>query len=251
MHGNAAKNAHNVVLDELLTRLPSGRVLDAPCGEGFLAGRIADAGLDVVGVDIDAPANHRDWQFHRADLNFPLPVGDSTVDVVVSVEGIEHLERPFEFVRECRRVIRNGGFLIMTTPKISSLRSRWRWFMSGFHYKCKYALDEDHPSPLHHVNMLSYHKLRYMLHTNGFRIEKVTTNRIKAISWLYLPLVPFVYLFSRLVIAKARRSEIVRSLSLDVFREMMSKPLLFGELMIVVARKTGVAGTATDPGRAA
>lgn len=237
MHGNAAKNTHNVVLRELLARMTTGKVLDAPCGGGLLAARIGKAGLDVTGLDIDAPGDAVDFEFRRADLSAALPLPDAAFDGVISVEGIEHLERPFEFVRECHRVLRDDGLLIMTTPNISSLRSRWRWLLTGFHYKCKYALDESNPNPLHHINMLSYHKLRYILHTNGFRIEQVTTNRIKPISWLYLPLVPLVFVASRLAIARARPSEIDRRLSREVLAEMMKPALLFGELMIVVARK--------------
>ena len=125
----------------------------------------------------------------------------------------------------------------MTTPNISSLRSRWRWFLTGFHHKAKYALDETRPSPLHHINMLSYHALRYMLHTNGFTLEAVTTNRIKPMSWLYAPLVPLVYAASRLNIARARPQEINRELSVEVFGKMMSRELLFGELMVLIARR--------------
>jgi SAM-dependent methyltransferase len=237
MHGNAARNTHNVVLDELLARMPSGTVLDAPCGAGFLADRMRAAGLDVIGLDIVPPDSAGRFEFRRADLGGALPVPDLAVDCVVSVEGIEHLERPFEFIRECRRVLRPKGLLIMTTPNISSLRSRWRWLLTGFHYKCKYALDETDPNPLHHINMLSYHELRYILHTNGFAIEKVTTNRIKPVSWLYLPLVPLVYAVSWLVIATAKDSTINRRVSLEVLAQMMKPALMFGELMIVVAQR--------------
>jgi 2-polyprenyl-3-methyl-5-hydroxy-6-metoxy-1,4-benzoquinol methylase len=237
VHGNAAKKAHDVVLRELLARCSGGRVIDAPCGGGHLARRLSAAGLDVTGLDIDPPPPPVEFSFERADLSGALPLADATVDAFVSVEGIEHLERPFDFVRECRRVMRDDGLLVITTPNVSSLRSRWRWLLTGFHHKCKYALDENDPKPMHHVNMLSYPELRYILHSNGFRTETVTTNRIKPISWLYLPLVPIVYLVSKLVIASARPSEIVRPISNEVLREMTRPALLFGELMIFVARK--------------
>ena len=237
MHGNAAKNTHNVVLAELTARADSGRVLDAPCGTGQLAARVRDAGFRVIGLDMDEAAAVDGIEIRSADLNQPLPLADAEVDYVLSVEGIEHLERPFSFIRECNRVLRDGGTMIITTPNISSLRSRWRWFWSGFHYKCKYALDETDPTPFHHINMLSYPEMRYLLHTNGFQIEKITTNRMKAAHRLYAPFVPFVALFSRLVIWRARPSEINRPLSRSVHKEMMTRELLFGELMILVARK--------------
>jgi 2-polyprenyl-3-methyl-5-hydroxy-6-metoxy-1,4-benzoquinol methylase len=46
-------------------------------------------------------------------------------DAVVSIDGIEHIERPFDFIRECRRMIRKDGVLIISTPNLTALRSRW------------------------------------------------------------------------------------------------------------------------------
>ena len=96
-------------------------------------------------------------------------------------------------------------------------------------------LDENHPSPLHHINMFSFPKLRYLLHTCGFSIEAVTTNRIKSINWLYLPFIPLIYLASRIGIARASGGSIVPELGLEVFKQMMSAFILFGECTIVIA----------------
>ena len=96
--------------------------------------------------------------------------------------------------------------------------------------------------------MMSYHRLRYILHTNGFGMEKITTNRIKAINWLYLPLVPFVYIVSRIVIALAGDDEINRPVSREILGEMMRPALLFGELMIIVARKVNPSPVAATMG---
>ncbi len=38
------------------------------------------------------------------------------MDVVVSFETIEHLSAPLEFLQECRRVLKNRGTLICSTP---------------------------------------------------------------------------------------------------------------------------------------
>ncbi len=83
------------------------------------------------------------------------------------IDGIEHLRRPFDFIAEVRRVLRIGGEVILSTPNISSLRSRLRWLLTGHHHKCPAPLDERNPNPLHHINMISFPELRYLLHSNG------------------------------------------------------------------------------------
>ena len=50
----------------------------------------------------------------------------------IDVEGVEHLEDQFAFVRECWRVLKPGGRLLLSTPNILGLASRWRYFWTGF-----------------------------------------------------------------------------------------------------------------------
>jgi len=234
---NAGKNTHNKVLQILQGMVPTGRVMDVPSGSGAFSRRLAGLNYDVVAADV---VNHGDIEgveFHMADMNQPLPFADGSLNAITCIEGIEHLERPFDFVRECRRVLRDDGCLILTTPNTSSIRSRWRYFLTGFHNKCKYMLDETAPNPLHHIGMLSYPALRYMLHTNGFAIQKIDTNRIKGISWLYAPIALVQYVLTRLNIRKAKPADINVDLSEEVLTQMMTVPLLFGEAMVVAATK--------------
>ena len=76
-----------------------------------------------------------------------------------------------------------------------------------------------------------------MLHTNGFEIQKIDTNRIKGISWLYAPIALLQYVLTRLNIRKAKPSDINAGLSKEVLSQMMTVPLLFGEAMVVAATK--------------
>jgi hypothetical protein len=84
---------------------------------------------------------------------------------------------------------------------------------------------------------LSYPALRYMLHTSGFEIQNIDTNRIKGISWLYAPIAIVQYLLTRLNIRKAKPEDINPRLSREVLSQMMTLPLLFGETMVVAATK--------------
>lgn len=234
------KNTHNTVMDVLRSEKPSGRVMDIPSGNGVFVRRLVAAGYSAVAADIVRRDDPGDIEFHEADMNKPLPATDGSLDGITCIEGIEHLERPFDFVRECARALNDDGLLILTTPNISAIRSRWRYFLTGFHNKCKYMLDETQPNPLHHINMLSFPALRHMLHVNGFRITRVSTNRIKLINWIYLPLALVQYLVTRIEIIRAKPTDINRTLSAEVLTQMTKVPVLLGESMVIVARKRAV-----------
>ena len=66
-----------------------------------------------------------------ADLTAPLPYKAETFDVVLAVEVVEHLENPWAFMREAVRTLRPEGFLIITTPNVSSIPSRLEYLRSG------------------------------------------------------------------------------------------------------------------------
>lgn len=169
---NTSKNTHNVVAS-LLAEERSSRVLDIPSGAGAFTKRLLDQKVEVHSADIENILQVENPNFRMADMNQRLPYDDGFFDAVVCIDGIEHLERPFDFIREAFRVTRSGGSIILSTPNINSLRSRWRWFWTGHHNKCKVPLNEGRPGPLHHINMMSYQRLRYILHTSGFRIARV------------------------------------------------------------------------------
>jgi len=234
--GNAGKHTHARAFALLQGLLPSGRVLDVPCGEGSFTRRLVEAGYDVVAGDIERDPKLPAVEYSRVDMNRPLELDDASVNAVVSIEGIEHLERQFDFIRECRRVLRRDGALIITTPNISSARSRWRWLLTGFHNKCKFPLDETNPEPRHHISMISFPELRYMLHSNGFRISQVTTNRIKGISWLYVPLIPIQHVMCRWVFSRAKARDINADVNRSVLEQMMTLDVQLGETLIVSAR---------------
>jgi 2-polyprenyl-3-methyl-5-hydroxy-6-metoxy-1,4-benzoquinol methylase len=234
---NAAPNTHNVVAGLLFGEPAYRRVLDIPCGEGAFTRRCVERGLSVSAADCATFGDLDNARFDVADMNQRLPYGDDAFDAVVCIDGIEHIERPFDFVRESARVTRPGGAAIISTPNISSIRSRWRWLLTGFHAKCPSPLDEANPHPLHHINMLSLPELRYMLHASGFTITGITTNRCKPIALAYAVLVPLVYVVTWVTLMqKARRSPEGRQRNREVIRQMFGVPALFGETLIVMAR---------------
>ncbi|TQM16009.1 class I SAM-dependent methyltransferase [Pseudonocardia kunmingensis] len=89
-------------------------VLDAGCGDGALAAAAAGTALHVVGLDAAAPllrAARRHGTVVRGDVT-AFPVRDASVDAVVGVNVLDHLDRPAVALREAHRVLRPGGLLL-------------------------------------------------------------------------------------------------------------------------------------------
>jgi SAM-dependent methyltransferase len=60
--------------------------------------------------------------FVCADLNgdFASSIAPQSLDAVVAVEIIEHLENPRNLVRQAMLALKPGGYLFMTTPNVDS-----------------------------------------------------------------------------------------------------------------------------------
>jgi SAM-dependent methyltransferase len=100
-------------------------VLDAGCGEGYATALLHDAWPDVrvVGVDYDAVTTTHATRTHggeraaylRGALT-ALPLATGAADVTVSLQVLEHIWTPGDYVHELARVTRPGGVLVLSTP---------------------------------------------------------------------------------------------------------------------------------------
>lgn len=234
---NTSKNTHEKVFS-LLSQNLDKTIVDIPSGSGAFVQRLKDAGYkNILAVDIENILEIDHDNFIQGDMTKTFPLDDNSCDMVVCIDGIEHISRQFDFVSEVNRVLKDKGAVIISTPNISSLRSRWKWFITGHHHKCNSPLDENNPNPLHHIGMISYPEIRYMLHTNGLIISEVTTNRKKLINWLYLIFLPLVFISTYWVYNKTGKKQGTSEINKRIFNKMFSSDLLFGETLIVKAIK--------------
>lgn len=110
-----------------LEQLADLRILDVGCGGGLLAEPLARLGANVTAIDPsteniaiakahsarDPLTAHIDY---RACTVEDLVAEKATFDVVVSLEVIEHVENPLQFVRHCAACVKQGGgSLVLST----------------------------------------------------------------------------------------------------------------------------------------
>ena len=103
---------------------PGMKVLDLGCGDGTTAVPEAQAGADVLGVDIAsnlvAAGNRRAKELGLANLRFEegdatglTNLADRRFDLVVSIFGAMFAPKPFDVAKEMVRVTKPGGRIVM------------------------------------------------------------------------------------------------------------------------------------------
>lgn len=117
---------------ELLGGIRGKNALEVGCGNGDFALHLAGLGCNLTAVDFSPAAVEAakerqraffagagEVEFRTADaerLDFP----DSTFEIVVSCECLEHLPHPKEALKEFFRVLVPGGKLVLTTENYSN-----------------------------------------------------------------------------------------------------------------------------------
>lgn len=99
-------------------------VLDLGCGGGFMSEALAERGAHVIGVDPSGPAiaiarNHAEATGlsidYRVGAGESLPVAESSLDIVLCVDVLEHVRDLDAVIAEIRRVLKPGGLFLFDT----------------------------------------------------------------------------------------------------------------------------------------
>lgn len=105
----------------LLKMLFNGRVLDVGCGIGQYFNYLSEC--SICGVDFSLKAiDEAKREFPEADVRncdlrtSSIPYEDNFFDCVFAAEIIEHLECPELLINDIKRVTKDGGLILITTP---------------------------------------------------------------------------------------------------------------------------------------
>ena len=100
-------------------------LLDVGCGNGTLlnALRIELVDIELTGTDVYVQENS-EWKYEVSDVTQKLNFADNSFDLIVVGEIIEHVPDPDFLLRECHRILKSNGKIIVTTPNLVSWANR-------------------------------------------------------------------------------------------------------------------------------
>lgn len=175
-HAPEAPHAHAYLqpaILKILKGLKVTRILDLGSGNGALCRYLAAAGFDVVGAEVDgrgveiSKSSSSHIPFYELGVQHDpslLLKTEIKFDAVVSTEVVEHLFSPHLLPQFARQVLREGGYLVVSTPYHGYLKNLAISLLGKWDF---------HHSPLWHgghIKFWSRPSLTRLLEENGFDV---------------------------------------------------------------------------------
>ena len=161
--GTTNESARIAWIEQALKKIPPGlTILDAGAGESQFK-KFCDH-LKYISQDFgeyhgggETGLQMEKWDNSKLDIisditSIPLP--DNSVDAILCTEVLEHVPDPLAAIKEFSRLVKPGGYLLITAP-----------FASLTHF-----------APYHFASGLSRFYYEKHLPENGFRIEELKLN---------------------------------------------------------------------------
>ncbi|NJP07160.1 MAG: class I SAM-dependent methyltransferase [Chloroflexaceae bacterium] len=156
------------------------RVIDVGCGAGPALRYLTNQGALVLGLDHSRYALEMaahlapDAGVACSDSSVSLPCATACADIILLSELVEHLTDADALLRECSRVLRPGGRIIVTTPNLWDVR-RWLSPLAGKTWSAY--------TDVTHVNLYTPTRLARALRAAGFAQVRWRTG-LKPVCWI-------------------------------------------------------------------
>lgn len=130
LESNSTRFENHVNWVSKYVNIEGSRVLDIGCGGGRFLGSLKELGANVVGVELNRTRAAITREKYGIEVE-EYPIEDEfwdtksgQFDVVTLWDVIEHVNFPVETLIGVKRVLREGGFVLMDTPRRESLYYR-------------------------------------------------------------------------------------------------------------------------------
>lgn len=149
------------------------RILTIGCGIGsdvwYLAGTNEVVGIDYASSASEVARLHQ-LRIVDCDLNANpvLPFADSSFDIVVIKDILEHLLDPLAVLQQTGRVLKDGGYAVISVPNHFYWPFRLRYLLGGNLLDARHRSHYDEWDYMH-IRFFSYGGFRRFLTTAGFQ----------------------------------------------------------------------------------
>jgi len=183
-----------------IAELATGKILDVGYADHpnqYLKGEVI--GLDLIEVGAGVPKNYRRLvvgDAQRVDKLFE----PRSFDTVVAAELIEHLENPTQFLRGIRRILKDAGKLILSTPNPYHLPTI---IVNALFLRPEFTSHKTHDP--YHINLFPYRNMVTLLEHCDFSVVKIVNANGLVFDLDKGPIIPFPKAFSQNLIYLARK----------------------------------------------
>ncbi len=220
------RSDHRCIL-RLLAPKKTDRVLEIGCGFGVLLKKILakkKIGIEVNDITVER-CRKNGLTVIKADAEKKLLFKNSSFDIIIMNEVISHLEKPEAALKECFRILKNGGKILLTAP------------VRSFFF---------HDISPTHVSEMNVRELRSLVEEGGF---KIVTHEVCGISFLYPFFEFFFFKPFRLLRFRLGKKEVKGAKTIDSLQRFADNALLkrlgsyrsfllgFGSNQIILAKK--------------
>jgi ubiquinone/menaquinone biosynthesis C-methylase UbiE len=155
------------------------RILDIGCGDGEFSSLLLNNNNEIIGLDISENAvkiaQGRRIKAKYCDINYGLPFEDSSFDIVLIFDTLEHIFDPSFTLREAQRVLKRGGSLYCDVPNAGFLLNRLYFLFTGCFKDFTALSHKIIPDKFfsEHIRFFSPQIIKSLLNKNHFLIKKI------------------------------------------------------------------------------
>lgn len=157
---------------------PKTKVLDVASGNGLISKKLKNLGYRVICSDLTVEQLEQisfdEIEVVKLDVSEKFDFGNESFDAIIAGDIIEHLYDIELFFTECNRILKKGGYLVVTTPNLAALQDRIL-FLFGVSPK---QIQPCHTYYKLHIRPFTLKLLRKTYESFGFKIISQKSNYV-------------------------------------------------------------------------